>query len=134
MGWKRVHSPGLTCPPRSRKVRFREGHEEIAGPVYFNSDSDSSSDSESDYGGHPGPSRANTQSGPRPRSRYRPVVVTQIVERRPRDSQGGGETRERVPTEDLRGSSQEQVGSGGVCYVVREPKNPERRRDNRRHI
>ncbi|CEJ60871.1 hypothetical protein PMG11_09426 [Penicillium brasilianum] len=128
MNRKRVHSPGLTSLPRSRKVRFREGHEEIAGPVYFNSDSDSSSDSDSDSGGHPGPSQVNTRSRPRSRSGYGQVVVTQVVERRPRDSRGGGETA------DLRrGSLQERVGSGGVCYVVREPKNPERRRDYRRH-
>lgn len=140
MNRKRIHSPKLSSPPRSRKVRFCEGHEEIPGPIWFNSDSDSSSDSDSasdsDSESRPGPSRANTRSGPRPSPRYGPVVVNQIVERRPSGSQGGGgESRGRVSTGDVRrGSLQERVGREDVSYVVREPRDTGRRRDFRRHI
>jgi hypothetical protein len=147
---KRIHSPETTSPPRSRKVRFVEGHEEIGGPVYFKSDSDSSSGSDSDC--RPGsPPRASTQ--PRPRSRSRPSVVVvqpqrtssaRIIERSPRSSWPGGERRVSglTPMGEMRGLSyrgqgreRQHVSSEGVMYEYREPRGQGRRvRDSRRYV
>lgn len=144
---KRIHSPEATSPPRSRKVRFVEGHEEISGPVCSNSNSDSSSDSDSDS-----PPRASSQPRPRSRSRSRlPVVVvvqpqressTRIVERSPRSIWAGGERRVSGLNAGLmrgsgsnRGQGRERVGSEGVMYVYREPRGQGRRvRDSRRYV
>jgi hypothetical protein len=153
---KRIHSPETTSPPRSRKVRFVEGHEEIDGPpVYFNSDSDSSLDSSSDSGSHrrPGSSSSRASIQPRPRSISRPPVVVvvqprrensaRIVERRPgvSSSWAGGELRGSelnggVMRGPYRGQGREQqrVGSEGVMYEYREPRGQGRTRDYRRYV
>lgn len=139
----RIHSPELASPTRSRKVRFHEGHEEIGGPVYYDSNcgSSSASDSDCDSDYRPGPSRVSTQPRPRPR---RVVIVhprggspAGSVERHP-----GVERRRVSPIGDVRrepcqgrGRERERAVSGGVMYEVREPRGVQGRvRDSRRYV
>lgn len=132
---KRFHSP-LSSPLRLRKVRFREGHEEIDHPVYSTSDSDSDSESSSDSGSgsdSESESGLDSASGPSPtgsfvRSRHRPPVVLRqprrespaaIVERRP--GAGGVQAGDELRG-SMRGRQRERVGSEGVMYEYRQPR------------